>query len=271
MLHKAKSLKGYTLHATDGEIGKVKEFFFDDKHWTVRYLVVDTGNWLEDRQVLISPHALVGIDTDKETIISNLSKKQIEDSPPLESDLPVSRQYENLYYNYYGWPMYWGGASMTGATPVTGVGTMSGVAPIPVVAPLVDPDGSNVVEEDAPNKSLDATLRSSHDVTGHSIQASDGSIGHVDDFIIDDTSWEIRYMVVDNKVLWIGKYVILSPRWIDRISWDKKEVYVNLSRDAIKNSPEYTEKFLVTRDYETSLYDHYNREGYWLDDANDKK
>ena len=96
------TIKGYRLDGLDGEIGKVKEFYFDDTYWTIRYLVADSGNWLSDRQVLISPHALFAVNKEEQKIAINLTKKQIEDSPPLDSDKPVSRQYEKTYYMYYG-------------------------------------------------------------------------------------------------------------------------------------------------------------------------
>jgi hypothetical protein len=112
MLFTAKSLKGYTLDSLDGDIGKVKEFYFDDLRWTIRYLVANTGDWLMDRQVLISPHALVAVNKEGQNIAINLTKKQIEDSPTLDSDKPVSRQFEAIYYGYYGWPLYWGGPDL---------------------------------------------------------------------------------------------------------------------------------------------------------------
>jgi len=115
MLHKAKTLKGYTLDSLDGEIGKVKEFYFDDRHWAIRYLVVDTGNWLMGRQVLISPYALIAVSKEKQQIAIDLTKKQIEDSPSLDSDKPVSRQFEEAYYGHYGWPTYWSGSNLWGA------------------------------------------------------------------------------------------------------------------------------------------------------------
>lgn len=106
MLNNVKTLNGYKLHSLDGEIGKVKEFYYDDKHWAIRYLVADTGNWLKDRQVLISPYALVSVNKEEQSIAVNLTKKQIEESPSLNSDKPVSRQFEEEYYGHYGWPMY---------------------------------------------------------------------------------------------------------------------------------------------------------------------
>ena len=117
MLIKVKTLKGYKLNGLDGEIGKVKEFYFDDQHWAVRYLVAETGNWFLGKQVLISPYALIDVNKEAELINIDLTKKQIEDSPSFDSDKPVSRQFEESYYGYYGWPAYWGGPNMWGSYP----------------------------------------------------------------------------------------------------------------------------------------------------------
>lgn len=245
MLNKAKTLKDYKLDSLDGEFGEVKEFYFDDRHWTVRYLVANTGNWLRGRQVLISPYALVAAIKAEKHIAIDLSKKQIEESPSLESDKPVSRQFEESYYGYYGYPMYWGGLYSWG------------VYPYPV---------SNREQWKQPSESdkkWDAHLRSTDHVCGYHIEATDGEIGHVEDFIIDDETWEIRYLVVDTRNWWPGKKVLVSPHWIDRVSWDESKVFVNLSREAIKQSPEYTEESLLTRDYETDLHRHYELPGYW--------
>ena len=229
MLYKARTLKGYALHSLDGEIGKVKEFYFDDQHWAIRYLVADTGNWLTDRRVLISPYALIAVIKDDEQIAVNLTKKQIEDSPPLNSDKPVSRQFEEAYYGYYGWPTYWDGPFMWGMSP-----SMSGPPPVIV-------RDTEKVRESAPGeKAFDLTLRSTHDVSGHDVQASDGEIGHVEDFVIDDEAWAIRYLIIDTRNWWPGKSVLVSPQWIERISWSEQKVFVNLSRDLIKQSPEYS-------------------------------
>ncbi len=251
MLNTVKTLKGYKLHSRDGEIGKVKEFYFDDHYWTVRYLVANTGNWLTGRQVLISPYALGAVKKEEQDIVVDLTKKQIEDSPSLDSDKPVSRQFEETYYGYYGWPTYFGGPYMWGAYPYY---------------PYIAHDREMWRESTQDEKTWDSQLRSTHDVTGHYIEGTDGEIGHVEDFIIDDETWAIRYLIIDTKHWWPGKKVLVSPQWIERVSWGESKVFVNLSREAIKQSPEYTEASLLTRDYETSLYHHYNRQGYWVDD-----
>jgi hypothetical protein len=247
MLIRVKTLKGYKLKGLDGELGKIKEFYFDDQHWAVRYLVADTGTWLNDRSVLISPYSLVALNIEERYIDIDLTKKQIEKSPSLDSDKPVSRQFELAYYGYYGMPLYWGGPFMWGSD-----------------SKLVrDREKWRKLNPDA--KAWDPHLRSTYDVSGYNIQARDGEIGHVEDFIIDDDTWAIRYLIIDTKNLWPGKKVLLSPQWIERISWDESKVFVNLSSDSIKQSPEYTEESLLTRDYETALHQHYNRRGYWFD------
>jgi uncharacterized protein YrrD len=246
MLIKAKTLKGYKLDSLDGEIGKVKEFYFDDRHWTIRYLVADTGNWLTGRQVLISPYALVSASKEEHHIVIDLTQKQIEGSPSLNTDKPVSRQFEEAYYGYYGWPMYWGGPYMWGSYP------------------HIVRDRSQW-RKNQTEKAWDPNLRSTHDVSGYHIQAADGEIGHVEDFVIDDDTWAIRYLVVDTQNWWPGKKVLVSPQWIERVSWTEAKVFVNLSRETIKQSPEYTEESLLTREYEAGLHRHYRRQGYWVD------
>jgi sporulation protein YlmC with PRC-barrel domain len=245
MLDKTKNLKRYKIHALDGEIGSVEEFYFDDKHWTVRYLVVDTGNWLTGREVLISPYAISSVDKENKTISVKLTMKQIEDSPARDSHRPVSRQFEESYNAYYGWPSYWAGPYAWGHYPFAG-------------SALEHWDRSRAEAENE-----DHDLRSTKDVAGYHIQASDGEVGHVDDFVVDSDSWSIRYLVVDTTNWWPGKKVLISPLWIESISWVDENVVVLMTRDDIRTSPEYSESVLIAREYEALLHKHYDREGYW--------
>lgn len=249
MLQRAKELKNYKLGARDGEIGEVKEFYFDDQSWIVRYLVADTGGWLTGRRVLISPHALDRPNEEERVIPAHLTRTQIERSPSLGVDRPVSRQYEWDYYSYYGWPGGWGGPYTweRGAYPTHSPGEWA--------------EASGRTEGEDPH------LRSTKDVTGRTIQAEDGEIGHVQDFVIDDEAWAIRYLIVDTQNWWPGKKVLISTRWIERISWKESKVFVNLTREAIRQGPEYTEETPITRDHETKLHRHYNREGYWANET----
>lgn len=248
MLYKANSLKGFKMNSRDGEIGSINEFYFDDRHWTIRYLVAETGGWLMGRQVLISPRALGSVDMVARQIEIDLTKKQIEESPALDSAKPVSRQFEQSYYSYYGWPTYWAGPYMWGAYPYL----------------AYDPQlWKNEKHEE---ESWDPSLRSTNTVDGYHIQAEDGEIGHVVDFIIDDATWAIRYLVVDTRNWWPGKKVLISPQWIKRVSWADSKVMVELTKDAIKQSPEYNEETILSREYETGLHGHYSRDGYWVNE-----
>jgi uncharacterized protein YrrD len=249
MLRKAKTLTGYKLDSLDGELGTVQEFYFDDRHWTIRYLVADTGNWFTGRRVLLSPYALVAVASEKQLITVNLTKRQIQDSPSLNTDKPVSQQFEEEYHGYYGWPTYWHGPHMWGSFS------------------HLERDCTQWRKATQGEKAWDYHLRSTHAVSGYHIQAEDGELGHVDDFIIDDATWAIRYLVIETRNWWPGKRVLVSPLWIERVSWDQSKVVVNLRRETIKRSPEYTEESLLTRDYEAGLHRHYNRQGYWVDEA----
>ena len=248
MLTKAKDLTGYALHSRDGEIGKAKEFYFDDRYWAIRYLVADTGSWLAERRVLLSPYSLLAVDKEMQQIAVDLTSKQIEDSPSLDTDKPVSLQFEESYFNYYGLPMYWSGSYTWGNYPII----------------IRDREKQN-----APNlggKTWNPRLRSTREVADYHIKATDGEIGHVEDYIIDDETWGICYLVVDTRNWLPGRKVLISPKWIQRVSWDQSSVTINLSRETIKQAPEYSEKALLTREYETILHGHYNRKGYWVNE-----
>jgi hypothetical protein len=248
LLIKANALKGYSLKSLDGDIGSATELYFDDRFWAIRYLVAKTGTWLNDRRVLISPYALDGVATAEEQVFVLLNKKQIEESPSVDTDKPVSRQYETMYNGYYGYPAYWTGPYMWGGySGFSRDRAMWGSTPS-------EPVGG------------DRHLRSTREVTGYHLLALDGEIGHVVDFIIDDETWAIRYLVVATKNWWPGKKVLLSPNWIENVSWEEREVSVGLSRETIKAAPEFTDESLLTRDYERALHGHYNRQGYWVEE-----
>ncbi len=248
MLSTIKDLKGYTLESLDGEIGKVKEFYFDDHYWTIRYLVADTGSWLSGKKVLLSPYALSSINKNVHSISVDLSKAQIQNSPSIDTDLPVSKQFEEDYYGYYNWPYYGQGSNMWGWR-----------------TDLVR--GRDEWKESSFNNSTwDPNLRSTRAVTGYHIETLDGPLGHVSDFIVDDHNWSIRYLIVETNEWFGSKKVLISPEWFERVSWSDSTVYLDVTRDAVKSSPAFTDDALINRDYESGLYGHYDRRGYWVDD-----
>jgi hypothetical protein len=251
MLRHCSKLIGHQLGASDGEIGKVEDFFFDNQNWAVRYLVADTGYWLPDRLVLISPHALQRFDEEAKTLGVRLTRQQVQDSPPIASDQPVSRQYEQEYYRYFGWPAYWAGPSLWGP------------GPLPLFLPALPLD---IPATETPGPSADPHLRSVREMTGYRIRARDGELGHVDDTIVEDTNWAIRYLVIDTRNWLGGKKVLLAPQWIEAVSWEEASVTVDLTRSRIEQAPEYDPHSVISREYEVSLFQHYSREGYWQDE-----
>jgi sporulation protein YlmC with PRC-barrel domain len=213
MLRSVKELYGYFILASDGEIGRVNEFYFDDEEWVIRYLLVDIGKWLSRQRVLISPAVLGKPNQMTHLLPVILTREQVNNCPDIDQDKPVSRQPKIEYW------------------PGLGIPTRPGVAGLHAAAQSVaDKD-----EGDRP----DPHLRSTREVTGYYIQARDGQIGHVKDFIVDDETWIIRYLVVNTRNWVPGKKVLVAPRWVDRVSWLGSKVFVDLPRVSIKDNPEY--------------------------------
>jgi hypothetical protein len=254
MLRNVNHLKGFAIRATDGEIGTVEQFYFDDESWAIRYLVVNTAGWLSGRLVLVSPIALRQTEWQSKRLDVALTKKQIEDSPSIDTHKPVSRQHEALYMGYYGYPYYWSGPYLWGRASYPAGLTVRKEAVTQAEA----------LQARAGKESADSHLRSTNEVIGYHIEAADGEIGHMADFIIDDETWAIRYLEVDTRNWWPGKKVLVSPQWIEQVSWPVSKIFVHLSRETIKNGPEYFESMPITREYENRLYSYYGRPAYWL-------
>lgn len=265
MLHTVKELHGLIVGATDGEIGDVTDVYFDDERWVARYMVVETGGWLRGRKVLISPMSVRDVDWDGEVMNVNLSQQQVRGSPSIDTDKPVSRQHEIDYYNYYGYPNYWEGANLwgLGVYPMPWVGA-SGEARQPSPQPADDTFTRQRQQRmDREREPADSHLRSGKEVIGYEIMATDGPIGSVEDFVFDEKSWAIRYIVVDTHKWLRGKHVLLSPEWIDTVSWSEHEVYVKVAREAVETSPEYDPSRRLSRQHEAALYEHHGRPTYW--------
>jgi hypothetical protein len=257
MLHSIEKLQGFNIQATDGAIGEAHQFLFDDQHWTVRYVVVDTGGWLSGRRVLISPIAVRGVHPQAQMIAVELTRHQVEHSPSVLTDQPVSRQQEAALAQYYNYQPYWTGTSVWGM----------GLYPIGLAAPALHTavrppspatnTASTPAVKDQPPPG-DRHLRSTREVIGYDIQASDGAIGHVEDFLVDTESWMLRYMIVDTKNWWPGKKVLVAPAWIDTIAWATRDVRIAMSRQKIKEAPPYDPAQPVDQAYKERIRAYYN-------------
>ncbi len=242
----AKHLHGLSLRATDGEVGRVQDLYFDNLYWQLRYFVVETGRWLKHRRVLISPESVHAPEWAGHVLPVTLSRDEIGRSPDWESDQPVSRQYEAALRKHFDWPPYWGAIYSDAGFGVT----------LPD-APPAERGTVNGIE-----LSGDPHLFSVNAFVGHHVAAIDGEIGHVDDLLIDDDRWVIRYLVVDTRNWWPGKKVILSPWWSSAIDWPERRIAMELTRDAIKGSPPYDPEKTLTAEGSGELHDYYGRERY---------
>lgn len=249
MQRSLKDLEKYAVHASDGEVGSVTDFLLDDEHWTVRYLVVHTGGFLGGRNVLISPMAFREVDWSTRVFHVALTMEQVNGSPDINTDQPVARRHERAYNLYYGYPQYWHsmGAWGMGMYPALLAGSgMTGATPEP---------------DDEPNG--DAHLRSATELRNYHVQGTDDAVGHVADFIADDETWGVNYLVVDTSNWWFGRKVLIAPKWATRVSWLDRKVFVDMTRDAIKAGPEWDGSAAVNREYEQRLYDYFGRPVYW--------
>lgn len=252
MLRSLKDLEDYTLIGTDGEIGTAVGFLLDDEYWTIRYLVAEANRASGARDVLISPISFRDSDWQSRCLNLALSREMVRLSPGIDTDQPVSRQHEIEYHRHFGYSRYWAGSSIWGA----------GTYPALLAAGRWD-DVADDLETERPDYSGDRHLRSASEVRGYQVQGLDGTIGTIDDFIIDDETWEVRYLVVGTGNWWTGRKVLVEPRWALRVSWEEEKIFFDLSRKAIQESPAWNGADAVNRQYEVQLYDYYGRPVYW--------
>lgn len=236
MVRAASDLKRLAVCAIDGDIGSVDRLFFDDERWTVRHIVVDTGKWLPGRRVLISPVSVERIDEERRCIVVQLTKEKVRDSPDIDSDMPVSRQQEIELHAYYGFGPYWGGAGLWGATyypaglaPTSGAGTL--------VSPGAYPSGE---PETPPESHGDSHLRSTREVAGYRVQASDEQVGHIEDFLIDEQTWAITQLVVDTSRWPGGKNIVVPADSVQSVDWAQQTVTVRGTAEEVRRQPEFS-------------------------------
>ncbi len=252
MLRLGSILRGYAIEATDGTIGSVCDFLFDDRSWKLRWIVVDTGSWLVGRKVLLHPSAVAGVDDERKRLQVHLTMPQVKASPGIAWDDPVSAQMQDNLYRYYGWDPYWG-SSYFGSD---------------LVAPALAPPQRDMVALraadgiDFPSDNAEPHLRSAVEVTGYHLKAADGAIGHVEDLLVDDANWGIGYLLVDTRDRWFGQHVLISPHAVQEVIWADREVLLNVTREKVKASPPWDPVETVDMGYQERLHGYYGWPGY---------
>lgn len=239
MLHPLREMIGATIRATDGDLGTVHDFYFDDTTWTIRYMVAETGSWLLGRKVLIGLVALGTPDWESGTFSVTITCEQVKNSPSIDTEMPVYRQHEIDLHAHYQWPNYWAGYRGT-----------FGLTPYPL---LENPLALQDTESLPPAEEDDLHLRSTLHINGYRLHATDGEIGHITDFIVDEENWSLAYIVVETGNWFIGDKVLIALKWVRKIEWSENSVYVNLSRDIVKQSPEFDPSKTILRPYKETV------------------
>ena len=241
MLLSVNELIGYTVQSDDGDVGTLDDVLFDDATSKVRYHVIQAGGWLSDRRVLLPPAVVGDVHPENKTMLTGLTREEVRDSPPIDTDKPVSRQQEQALYSHYGWTPYW---------------------EMPLAAPVAVPYwGARPSAEDAAEAERgDPHLRSAREVLGYYIGANDGDIGHVEDLLIVEQDWIVQYLVIDTRNWLPGKKVLVATDWLTSVDWHEQKIAVDLARERIEASPEYDRDMTMNDDYEERLYRHYGRD-----------
>ena len=262
MLRSMNDLEDYAIHASDGNIGHLKDFTFDDKAWVIRYFVVDAGAWLSSRMVLISPIGIGAPNWGEKTIPASITKEQVRNSPPYDVQEPLTTQSETEYLGYYNYPYYWGGPSLWGhdiypSRFTTGSGGFN-APPFVLRPPPPQP------EEAETELHTQHALRSGKGMIGSLVAGSDGDIGVVKDLLVDEKSWAIRYMVVKTGSWSKSLQVLIATKWIETVNWDDTVVSVDMSRQDVESAPHFDPDVKIDRQFEAGLHAHYGQPGYWI-------
>lgn len=200
MIRNLQDLNGARVIATDGTIGKVADFLFDDRSWTIRYLVVDVRTWMVRHDVVIPVEAITHLDWGNCRFQVELTRDQVRGSPDLDSRKPVTRQQEMAVRKHYGWPNYWRDVGFS--SPGRG-------------------------KHDFPAASGDDPhLRSTEEIAGYGVWEVNQEVGHIESFIMSDSTWQIGYLGVKTGS-WLHHHSMLIPTpWVESISWSDCRVWL---------------------------------------------
>jgi hypothetical protein len=252
MLRSIKEMEGYAIGATDGTIGKVTNFYFDDLAWVIRYLVVETGDWLSSRKVLISPIAIGQLNRTERVLSVAITKEQVRSSPDVDTESPMSWQNEVRYLEHYGYPKYWGG------TGIWGQGTL----PSSLLSASRKGAGRATTAVAEEGERDDSLLRDCNAIMKYRIHATDGDVGELCGLLVDEDFWAIRFLVVETGDWWAGHQMLIATERIDEVDWPGASVAVDLTRQLIKDAPPYNSTLRLDSREETGIYQHLGRPGH---------
>ena len=271
MLRSMNDLENYVIRATDGNIGHVTDFTFDDRAWVIRYFVVDAGASLASRKVLISPMGVGHLNWGDRTIPVSITKEQVLNSPAFDHQQPISQEHEVEYLGYYNYPYYWGGSGLWGEEIypdrfTAGAGCFENT---PFILKLSRNESSDPYEKAEPHPQH--RLRSAITLKGSRVIAADGDIGHVSDMLIDEETWAIRYLVIETASWWQGHQILIAPQWIEAMNWADTAISIEMTRQEVKGSPHFDPNVQIDRQDEIGIHEHYGSPGYWIVEVDRKE
>ncbi|PSL50806.1 PRC-barrel domain protein [Salsuginibacillus halophilus] len=256
MLFEAKKLRNFGVITSDGELGKIDDVYMDEDQWVIRYLVVNRKPLLPGGKVLVSPIAVERMDINGQTIHLNVTKEELEEAPGKEEAEPITRKKELELHHHFGYGYYWPAQGMWGSFPYP--------HQLRVEAPHHQRPQELPNEEEIKVRSL---KEMTGDWSGYDVEGSDGDIGTIDDVIVEDDTWNIRYISVDTGRLFSTGHAVLSSSWILHTEDEEKKVRVKMARHEVQAAPEYVPGQPLDREFEERLFDHYDQEKYWEAEA----
>jgi sporulation protein YlmC with PRC-barrel domain len=264
MLRSLNDIQDYAMHATDGDIGHLRDVTFDERTWVVRYLVVDAGTWLANRQVLISPIGIAPINWREQSIPVSITRQQVERSPAFDSLQPLTREHEIEYLGHYRFPFYWGGTNIWGSeTYPRDLKVPSVGLDIPPFNLLREEQGDFPARESGVMHQ-DPALHSAIGLKGCRVVASDGDVGHVTDLVFDEDTWAIRYLVVETTDWWQAHQLLIAPQSIDKIDWGDITINLSMVRHEVKAFPHHDPSVKVDRHDEVGAAQPHVSPDYWI-------
>jgi hypothetical protein len=245
MKRSLKNLIGYSIEAKDGTKGSIKDFLFDDDSWTIRYAEADLGKILPGKKVLIPRVFLKDPDWNMGHFPVELTKDEVENCPPLEEHMPVSRKYEEKLNAHYGIDNYW---------PIAHVPPFGSPSLIKPATPVRVP--RKVIDEEE----IDTHLRSFNEVKGYHLECSDKKRGKIDDFIIDVENWQVVYVIADIGHWYTrSKKIMLAVSWMKEINYTGNVVQIDIHSSVLEQAPEFDPSVPANIEYEKKVYDYYGR------------
>jgi hypothetical protein len=267
MLRSTQQLQGFAIGAVDGPIGEIKDFYVDDQHWVIRYFVVETGPWFAHHRVLVSPISVHDPDWQARLLPVSINQNQVMNSPGVDEARPVSRQFEQSFLSYYGYPEYWSGLGLWGQSLYPYSLRLKNKGQL---APglLGQPDVGDLQQAaQQRHRQDDPHLRSCHELVGYHLHACDGEVGTIAEFLVEEHTWAVRYFVIKTGHAWAQHHVLMASGWITQVHWPAHTVHVDLPKAMIQSAPGFVSVDKLSRDLEEKLHLHYQSTGYWHDGA----